>query len=346
MVDHIKLDFNSRVPKYTQLIEAIIHNIYLGNVKTGDKVPSINTLSEEFYLSRNTVERAFKELKKQNVLASYPGRGTFIAKSQVKAAFKILFLVNKLSPFKMKIFKSFTEELGKNYNVDLQCYHCDESLFLELLKKAKYTYDYFVIIPHFRTESLRHISVTENTLKALNTLPKNKLVFLDNKIDAVENVLIESYQDYEKDLITSLEKEYEKLSKYKKVVLVYPLSVFYPYPHKIKSGFIKYCVKYNFDFQVIEEVGDAFKLSKDTLYITIEESDLVSLVHQIRKSNLVLGENVGLISYNDTSLKELLEISVLTTNFKKMGKKTAKFIKEGKRKKLNIPFKLITRSSI
>ena len=34
----------------------------MGNVKIGDKVPSINKLSEEFYLSRNTVERAYKEL--------------------------------------------------------------------------------------------------------------------------------------------------------------------------------------------------------------------------------------------------------------------------------------------
>lgn len=346
MVNYIKLDFNSRVPKYLQLIDSIVHNIYLGNVKIGDRVPSINTLSEEFYLSRNTVERAFKELKKQKVLASYPGKGTFIAQSKLKTSFKVLFLVNKLSPFKMKIFNSFTKELGENYNVDLQCYHCDESLFLDLLKKAKYTYDYFVVIPHFRTEFLQHINATENTLNALNSLPKNKLVLLDNKVHDVENVLIEAYQDYEKDLIISLEKGYEKLSKYKKIVLVYPLSSFYPYPHKIKSGFIKYCAKYKFDFQVTGEVGDTFKLSKDTLYITIEENDLVNLVHQIRKSNLVLGKNVGLISYNDTSLKQLLGISVLTTNFNKMGKKTAALIKEGKRKKINIPFKLITRESI
>lgn len=346
MVDYIKLDFNSRVPKYLQLIDSIIHNIYLGNVKKGDKVPSINKLSEEFYLSRNTVERAFKELKKQNVLASYPGRGTYIAQSKLKTSFKILFLVNKLSPFKMKIFKSFTKELGENYNVDLQCYHCEESLFLELLKKAKYTYDYFVIIPHFRTRFLQHVSATERTLNALNSLPKNKLVLLDNKVNSVDNVLIKAYQDYENDLIRSLENGCEKLSKYKKIVLVYPLSSFYPYPHKIKSGFIKYCAKYNFDFQIVEEVDNAFKLSKNTLYITIEENDLVNLVHQIRSSNLMLGKNVGLISYNDTSLKQLLGISVLTTNFNKMGKTTAKLIKQGKQEEINIPLKLISRESI
>jgi DNA-binding GntR family transcriptional regulator len=68
MVEFIKLDTNSMVPKYMQVINSIIHNITIGNVQIGDKIPSINTLSEEFYLSRDTVERAYSVLKKRKVL--------------------------------------------------------------------------------------------------------------------------------------------------------------------------------------------------------------------------------------------------------------------------------------
>lgn len=346
MVEFINLDFNSRIPKYLQLTEAIIHNIFLGNLKIGDKIPSINKLSEEFYLSRNTVERAYKELINKKVLASYPGKGTFVAQNQLKTTYKIFFLVNKLSPFKMEIYNSFVKNLGENYNVDLHSYHCDESLFLDLIEKGKSNYDYFVVFPHFRTKDLQHTNITELANNALNSLPKDKLILLDNKDHKIENALSEVYQEYENDIISSLDKGSDKLSKYTNLTLVYPKSTFYPYPSKIKTGFIKYCAKHKFDFKVIEEVNTDTEIEENTLYITIEEEDLVNLVHKVRESNFTLGKNVGLISYNDTSLKKLLGISVLTTNFKKMGKKTAKLIKEGKRDKIKIPFKLIARESI
>ncbi|WP_289064437.1 GntR family transcriptional regulator, partial [uncultured Zobellia sp.] len=54
----INIDENSRVPKYRQIVDAIIHNISSGNLKMDDKIPSINRFSEEYLLSRDTVEKA------------------------------------------------------------------------------------------------------------------------------------------------------------------------------------------------------------------------------------------------------------------------------------------------
>ena len=104
MVDLIQLDVNSVVPKYIQIIDAIIHNISNGNIKIGEKIPSINKLSQEIYLSRDTVERAYSILKKRNVLVSVHGKGTYVAETELISKPKILFLVNKLSPYKMKVY--------------------------------------------------------------------------------------------------------------------------------------------------------------------------------------------------------------------------------------------------
>ena len=50
-------------------------------------------------------------------------------------------------------------------------------------------------------------------------------------------------------------------------------------------------------------------LEKGDLFVTIEESDLVSLIKQIKEDEFILGDEIGIISYNDTPLKDLLGIN-------------------------------------
>ena len=87
-------------------------------------------------------------------------------------------------------------------------------------------------------------------------------------------------------------------------------------------------------------------LKKGDLFITIEESDLVNLVKQIRDSKLKLGKNIGIISYNDTPLKELLGITVISTDFKVMGETASKMIMNNEKGTFKVPFNFIDRKSI
>mgnify|MGYP000409806290 CR=1 FL=1 len=137
MIDLIKLNPNSVVPKYLQIIDAIIHNISAGNIKIGDRIPSINRLSQVNYISRDTVERAYTVLKKRNVIVSVHGKGTYVAETELISKPKILFFVNKLSPYKMEVYDSFFKKIGGSSRVDLHSYHCDETLFLELMRRIK-----------------------------------------------------------------------------------------------------------------------------------------------------------------------------------------------------------------
>ena len=70
--------------------------------------------------------------------------------------------------------------------------------------------------------------------------------------------------------------------------------------------------------------------SKDA-YVVIEENDLVNLVRQVRKENLTLGKDIGIISYNDTPLKDLLGINVVSTHFKAMGETAAYLVLNNKK---------------
>ncbi|WP_142786625.1 GntR family transcriptional regulator [Changchengzhania lutea] len=346
MFKFIKIDENSRIPKYRQIVDSIIYNISMGNLKMDQKIPSINLFSEEFYLSRDTVEKAYNILKERNIITSIRGKGYYITRTKLLSKINILFLVNKLSSYKLLTYNSFINAIGGNSHTDLHIYHCDESLFLNLMDKHKSAYDYYVIMPHFKTEDLKHISFTDEVLKALKKIPNEKLIILDNLKPGLHGPIVEIYQDFENDIYNALTEGFPKISKYQKLILVYPDKAVYPFPRRILHGFRKFCIEKSMNFEILNEVYDDIILKKGDLFITIVEADLVNLVKQIRDDEFILGKDIGVISYNDTPLKELLGITVISTDFKVMGETTAHMILNKEKGKIKVPFNFIDRNSM
>jgi len=60
---HLFIDYYSATPKYLQLANCIIKAISEGVLKENDVLPSINELSFEFEISRDTAEKGYKHLK-------------------------------------------------------------------------------------------------------------------------------------------------------------------------------------------------------------------------------------------------------------------------------------------
>jgi len=343
---YLDIDENSRKPKYIQIVDSVTQNITHGHLSMNDKMPSINMLSEEFYLSRDTVEKAYKILKERKIITSVRGKGFYIAKTNLNSKINILFLVNKLSSYKLQIYNAFNHSIGANSHTELQIYHCDETLFLNLLEKNKGAYDYYVIMSHFKSDAFKHISAPEKILQAINKIPKDKLIMLDNLNNKIDGKIVKIYQDYENDIYQSLIEGYKKIVKYKKLVLVYPDKSVYPYPKRIVKGFRKFCIEKSLDFEVIDEIYDDMILKNGDLFITIVEDDLVNLINQIRENEFEIGKDIGVLSYNETPLKDLLGISVVSTDFKIMGETAAKMILNKEKGSVKNPFKFIDRESM
>jgi DNA-binding LacI/PurR family transcriptional regulator len=198
---------------------------------------------------------------------------------------------------------------------------------------------------HFKTEDLKHISYTDSVINTIKKIPEEKLIILDNIKLNLEGKIVEVYQDFENDIYNALLEGYDKIAKYKKLILIYKDQSVYPVPRRIMYGFRKFCHEKEKDFEIISEAYIDIILKKGDLFIAIEESDLVSLVKQIRVKEFILGKDVGVISYNETPLKELLGISVISTDFKKMGEKAAQMILNKEKGKYKVPFNFIDRNS-
>ncbi len=342
----IRINEDSRVPKYKQIVDSIIEGIARGDLKIGQKIPSINELSEECYLSRDTVEKAYRLLKEKKIIVSVKGKGYYTARTDLISRINIFFMVNKLSSYKMRIYNSFVDRIGVNGHVNLFIYHCEESLFVRTLEKNIGAYDYYVIMPHFKNEKMMHVSNTDEVVNALEKIPKDKLLLMDNRKPAVSGTYASIFQDFENDIYQALTEGLEKLNRYDKLILVYPQKSVYPYPLRILHGFRKFCVEYSFDFEILDEIYDDMPLQSRDAYVIIEETDLVNLVKQVREKRLRLGQDIGIISYNDTPLKELLGITVISTDFKVMGETAADMILANKKDQVRNVFRFMDRNSV
>lgn len=99
----IRIDHDSRIPKYLQIVNSITEDIEREVLKVGQRVPSINEISGEHYISRDTVEKAYNVLKEKQIIISVKGKGYYVARNLLPSRINVLFLLNKLSSYKLRI---------------------------------------------------------------------------------------------------------------------------------------------------------------------------------------------------------------------------------------------------
>ncbi len=331
----------SKTPKYKQIVDSVINGIEKKQLKIGDKIPSINAISETYLLSRDTVEKAYNHLKERNFISSVKGKGFFIANTDLVSKIHVCLIFNKLSDYKRIIYDAILEGLGDTAYVDLYIHHCDPEIFENLVNKKLGEYSYYVIMPNFPV-------IDERVNRVLKKIPDHELIILDREIPELMGNFGSIYQDFKNDIYEALESKLDKIKKFNKLNLVFPVDEIYPYPKEIIDGFRRFCQFNKFDFQVIGEIGKDRDIEKGEAYIIINESDLINLIKLIRQKGWKTGENIGIISYNETPLKEILEngISVISTDFKEMGMQVANMIQTKSFQQIRNKFSFIERKSL
>ena len=72
-----EIDFKSGAPVYLQLADQIRYAAASGVLRSGEPLPPIRTLAEQFRVNRNTVAKAYAELESQGVIETIQGKGCF-----------------------------------------------------------------------------------------------------------------------------------------------------------------------------------------------------------------------------------------------------------------------------
>lgn len=332
----LTVDETSKVPKYLQVVEIIKSDIDNGIFGIGEQVPSINETSAEFYLARDTVEKAYKVLKEKGILSAVKGKGYYVASTGKICSKRCLLFLNNFNDDKMAFYKSFKACIPESCEVDVHLFNGDpDQLERDIMANIGH-YDNFIIFPHLD-------AITDGLRNAIKKIPSRKLIFVHREFESCMDCSA-VVTDNREELYQTLMEISGSCQKYSHFRLVFPDNI---YHKEIWEGFADFCLDHKIKFDIVPELT-ATEINKGQLYIIKSDQDLAKLVKHCREHQLKLGKDIGVICYNDSTLKEVLAggISVVTPNFNDIGKQVAHLVMSQDFGKSKGGYKFIRRGSI
>lgn len=330
---NIQIDDTLGVPKYRQIINSIYTAISIGELNLGDKIPSLNQICVEFDLSRDTVMVAFNELKAKGIINSIPGKGYYINSTEINLDQKIFVLFDELNAFKEDLYTSVLNSLDAKSIVDIYFHHFNYQVFKDLISESAGKYTSYVIMP----------ATFDYTADIIGKLPKEKVYILDRMKEDL-SVYPVVYQDFEQDVYDALNDGLDLLQKYSKLIMIFPGG---KEPEGRMLGFERFCTEKGFQHEIIRNVVNK-EMKMGEAYFVPSDRNLVRLVKMASEKSLKLGQDVGIVSFNDTVLKEVVAggITTISTDFQLMGQTLARMIQDRSTEKIRNQSSLIRRSSL
>jgi len=330
----IQFEENPSVPKYKQIIEAIHQKIKTGELRKGDKIPSLNSLCHQYGLSQDTVLTAYNELKSKGIITSQVGKGYFVQNENTDYKHKVLLVFDRLTAYKEELYDSFKETLRKEGTEQIFFHHNNLKMFRTIIEGAMGDYSEYVIMPVDHPDAI----------PLIRKLPDNKVFILDQGRKKYKRIYPYVCQDFERDIYRILKQNSSLVAKYMRIVLVirHQKSHF----RDIVTGIRDFCKQKPIDFIVTSDL-QFFTVKPGDAFIVVDDRDLEFLVRYSFEKQLHLGEDMGIISYNEAPLKGIVAsgITTISTDFARMGKSMATMILEGKKEKIDNPFQLNLRNS-
>jgi GntR family transcriptional regulator len=84
----LTVDPRSGVPIYLQVIEQIKRSVAIGILGAGEQLPTVKQLAVDLTINPNTVAKAYRELERDGVIETAPGRGSFVKSNGIAESTK------------------------------------------------------------------------------------------------------------------------------------------------------------------------------------------------------------------------------------------------------------------
>lgn len=332
-MSYLTLDRKSSLTKKKQIINSIEQAIISKKIKKGDKLPSINSLKIRLSISRDTVLDAYGDLKKRGIINSVAGKGYYLKNEKITVQKRIFLLFDEINLFKENLYNSFINNLKHEFEVDTYFHHFNFDFFRNMILNNVGNYSHYVIMP----------ANFKKTKDILAHIDPDRVFLLDQLPNGMKNYAA-VYQNFEMGVNNNLVLLNDKILNYKKIILIYD---FKKQPEGILGGFTRYCKEYEKPFKILHSKDD-INIRKNYVYMTLDDSSLISIIKQVKEKKIKIKKDIGIISFNESPLKEIIEggITTISTNFSMMGKKLAEMIESNNRTLIENEIKLISRNSI
>ncbi len=319
--------------KHAQIVDAIILMINGGHLHAGDMLPSVNSFMMKTGFARMTVVKAMEKLKNQGVIESKNKVGYFVRSKKVNKTINVMFFLTSFESHHEILYNEITAGLDPNIVIDLYFHHCNPDILKSVIKEKLGLYELYIIT------GFQHPSVKW----ALNDIPKHKL------LQIIRPPVLQgtSYvcQRFDENLSDALEQIKDLIKKYESFTLIFREGR--DFPDGIKNNVASFCKKNDINF-FIESNVEQTSVKKGCSFFVITDNDLIEIVKLTEGQGLQIGKDIGIISYNETPMKEIIRngITVISTDFKLMGREIRNFIDTQKNIQKEIPTQVIIRNSL
>jgi DNA-binding transcriptional regulator YhcF (GntR family) len=327
---NLNIDNNSSLLKFQQLVEMITDAISQNQLKEGEMLPSVNQVMKETQLSRDTVFKAYAELKRRGIVESVPNRGYFVTQKIIK----VFLFLDTFKAYKEVLYHSFINQLPEGIGVDLHFHHYNIDIFEKIIDESLGKYSKYIIM-NFDNEKVS---------KIISKIPNEQLLIIDWNIKAPTNASV-IYQDFGQAVYRCFDENLDALKKYREFIFYYPDFTYHP--KTAVEYFKRFCTDKKIKHSVIYSDKE-FKIRKNALYMLVSDRTLARFLDQCEAKGFDPGNEVGVISYNETPMKKYVKngITVISTDFELMGQKAAEFVTSGDTIKFEVPTKLKIRNSV
>jgi GntR family transcriptional regulator len=125
LLESWKLEFHSGIPVYKQIVHHVQAAISSGQLKEGDRLPTIRALHEALGVNPNTVAKAYRELAQLGQISAEHGSGCYVAPVQAPP---------RLTPQQQK---TKAEELGARFAAEARSHGIALDLLIQQLTHQK-----------------------------------------------------------------------------------------------------------------------------------------------------------------------------------------------------------------
>jgi len=317
-----------RISKVNRLADAIGRSVSGREYAPGDPLPSINLLSLRYNVSRDTVFKAFGELKRRGVVESVPAKGYFVSHTVMD----VLLLLDTDSPCKSELYDALAHDLPANCKVDLRFHRCDEERFRRIVVESIGRYNLYLIM-NCRNDAYSQV---------LDGIDPSKLLLLDfGQFDKRRFAYV--CQGFDATLYDCLKQGRQLFARYDRIRFVFPETS--ECPGSYRPYFERFCRDFGFAYEVVSEMEEP---QAGTAYLLVDRAHLIRLVKSVRRCGFELGREIGAVVINDEPMFEIIGngITAISTDFRAMGRMASEFIRTRRRIQTCVPTRLIVRSSL
>jgi hypothetical protein len=222
--------------------------------------------------------------------------------------------------------------------VDIYTYQYKTRQFQEIMAQQLGNYHYYVIMPHLIEEE-------EENIKCLKKISGDRLILLDQNFNSISNAHASITSQPKTALNFHFSNHINLFNKYHSFNLVVSEEDYFD--AGLINGCSEFCETNGLEFQVLDGLDPA-DVKSGEIYFTLDDKDLVKAIKYGEIQGLTVGENLGLISFNDCHFKEIVAggITVLSNQPTLLGEMAAQLIQDNDKSSHELALQFIIRKSL